>query len=443
MEIMDKYKALKRCFGYDKFRPGQENIIDALISGQDVLAIMPTGSGKSLCYQIPAIVRHGLTIVISPLIALMRDQVDALRAAGVPSAYINGTLSARQIEQTLADAARGKYKILYVAPERLQNPEFKKFTTASDNERMRYTLDIGMIIVDEAHCISLWGSAFRPSYQRIGEFVATLKDRPVMGAFTATATAAVADDIENLLALREPMRISTGFDRPNLYFDVREPADRMAELVELLRRRKGQCGIVYCLTRTAVDEVSEALRRVGIPAARYHAGMAAEDRERAQQDFISGHTNVIVATNAFGMGIDKPDVRFVIHYNMPLSLESYYQEAGRAGRDGNKSDCILLFSESDISVCRWLIGHSALSGELTDEQSHEFKQREQLKLESMTAYCRTHDCLRHEILKYFGQDSPNECDWCSNCIKYSLMNKLKDTNLAALLRGRAKKKGSN
>ena len=437
---MDKYEALKRCFGYDEFRPGQEGIIDGLIAGRDVLAIMPTGSGKSLCYQIPAIVRPGLTIVISPLIALMRDQVDALRAAGVPCAYVNGTLSPRQIERTLADVAKGKYKILYVAPERLQNPEFRRLISA-DARTGRAAVDVGMVIVDEAHCISLWGSAFRPSYQRIDEFVALLPHRPVMGAFTATATAAVAEDLEKLLGLISPLRVSTGFDRSNLYFDVREPADRLAELVELLRKRRGQCGIVYCLTRTAVDEVSEALRRVGINAARYHAGMATADRERTQEDFIGGRVSVMVATNAFGMGIDKPDVRFVIHYNMPLSLESYYQEAGRAGRDGGKADCILLFSEADIAVCKWLIGHSALGGDLTGEQAAEFKQRELLKLDRMVEYCRTHECLRHNILEYFGQQSPAECDWCSNCIKYSLMNKLRNTNLAELLRKRAAREG--
>ncbi len=420
---MDKYEALRRYFGYDSFRPGQEAIIDALIAGRDVLAVMPTGSGKSLCYQIPAIARPGMAIVISPLVALMRDQVDALRAAGVPSAYVNGTLTPRQIELTLRGAARGDYKILYVAPERLINPAFKQFISG-ETAGKRGAPSIGAVIVDEAHCISLWGSAFRPSYQRIDEFIASLPVRPVIGAFTATATAAVARDIEQLLGLREPLKVSTGFDRPNLYFDVREPADRLAELSELLRKRRGQCGVVYCLTRTAVDEVSEALRRQGFNAGRYHAGMSSDDRERSQQDFISGNVDIIVATNAFGMGIDKPDVRFVIHYNMPLSLESYYQEAGRAGRDGEKADCILLFSEADISVCKWLISHSALGSELTPEQAAEFKRRELEKLDHMVAYCRTHECLRHAILEYFGQDSAPECDWCSNCIRYALVRKL-------------------
>lgn len=430
---MDKFEALKRYFGYDSFRPGQEEIIDALIAGRDVLAVMPTGSGKSLCYQIPAIVRPGMAIVISPLVALMRDQVDALREAGIPSAYVNGTLSPRQIEQTLVRAARGEYKILYVAPERLINPAFKQFISgASTGTRPHTAPHIGAVIVDEAHCISLWGSAFRPSYQRIDEFIASLPERPVIGAFTATATAAVARDIEQLLGLREPLRVYTGFDRPNLYFDVREPADRLAELSELLHKRRGQCGIVYCLTRTAVDEVSEALRRQGFNVARYHAGMSSDDRERSQQDFINGNIDIIVATNAFGMGIDKPDVRFVIHYNMPLSLESYYQEAGRAGRDGEKADCILLFSESDISVCKWLISHSAVGGDLTPEQSAEFKQRELDKLDHMVAYCRTHECLRHTILEYFGQDSANECDWCSNCIRYALLRKLGKGTLSKL-----------
>lgn len=436
-KFMDKYEALKRCFGYNTFRPGQEEIIDALIEGKDVLAIMPTGSGKSLCYQIPAIVRDGITLVISPLIALMRDQVDALQRAGIPCAYINGTLTPRQIDMTLESAAQGKYKILYVAPERLINSEFKRFVSAAAARIYhRARPNIGTIIVDEAHCISLWGSAFRPSYQRIDEFVASLPNRPVMGAFTATATAAVASDIEKLLGLQNPLCVTTGFDRPNLYFDVRQPEDKLAELSELLRKRRGQCGIVYCLTRSAVDEVSEALRSMGINAARYHGGMGSNERDHAQEEFIRGRAGVIVATNAFGMGIDKPDVRFVIHYNMPLSLESYYQEAGRAGRDGNKSDCILLFSESDISTCKWLIGHSTFGTDMTSEQADEFKQRELQKVDRMAEYCRTSECLRHNILDYFGQQSPEQCGWCSNCIKNSLISKLHGGSLAELLRKR-------
>lgn len=436
-KLMDKFEALKKCFGYETFRPGQEEIIDALIAGQDVLAIMPTGSGKSLCYQIPAIVREGITLVISPLIALMRDQVDALQRAGISCAYINGTLTPRQIDMTLENAARGKYKILYVAPERLINPEFKRFVSAAAARIYhRPRPNIGTVIVDEAHCISLWGNVFRPSYQRIDEFVDSLPNRPVMGAFTATATAAVATDIENLLGLKNPLRVTTGFDRPNLYFDVRQPEDKLAELIELLRKRHGQCGIIYCLTRSAVEEVSEALRNMGINATHYHGGMGSNERDRAQEDFIRGRTNVIVATNAFGMGIDKPDVRFVIHYNMPLSLESYYQEAGRAGRDGNKSDCILLFSESDISTCKWLIGHSAFGTDMTSEQSSEFKQRELQKVDRMADYCRTNECLRHNILDYFGQQSPKQCGWCSNCIKNSLISKLHGGTLADLLRKR-------
>lgn len=435
---MDKYEALKRYFGYESFRTGQEGVIDALIEGRDVLAVMPTGSGKSLCYQIPAIVRAGITIVISPLIALMRDQVDVLRASGVPSAYINGTLSPRQITHTLEGAAKGDFKILYVAPERLLNDEFRKFISGTGRPSDKEP-HIGTLIVDEAHCISLWGSAFRPSYQRIDEFIALLPERPVIGAFTATATEAVSEDIVKLLGLRNPICVSTGFDRPNLYFDVRKPDDRLAELRERLKKRKGQCGIVYCLTRTAVDEVSEALIQSGINAARYHAGMSSGDRERSQEDFISGKVKVIVATNAFGMGIDKPDVRFVIHYNMPLSLESYYQEAGRAGRDGKHSDCMLLFSESDIAVCKWLISHSTVASELNEAQKAEFKQRELEKLDCMIEYCRADDCLRHRILAYFGQESAEECDSCSNCVRHMLMKKLRNSNFAELVRKRMNK----
>ena len=434
---MDKYEALKRCFGYDSFRPGQEEIIDTLIAGRDVLAIMPTGSGKSLCYQIPAIVREGITLVISPLISLMRDQVDKLTNAGVPSAFINGTLTARQINMTLEEAARGKYKILYVAPERLINAEFKSFVSAAAARVYhRARPNIGTIIVDEAHCISLWGSAFRPSYQRIDEFVAMLPNRPVVGAFTATATTAVADDIMRLLALNDPLRVTTGFDRPNLYFDVRHPEDKLTELIDLLHKRRGQCGIVYCLTRSAVDEVSEALRHMGINAGRYHGGMGSDERNHAQEEFLRGRTEVMVATNAFGMGIDKPDVRFVIHYNMPLNLESYYQEAGRAGRDGNKSDCILLFSDTDINTCKWLIGHSTFGADLTQEQADEFRKRELEKVDRMVEYCRTGDCLRHNVLEYFGQESPNKCGWCSNCIRGSILSKLQNGSLAELLRQR-------
>ena len=429
---MDKLETLRHYFGHDTFRPGQETMVDALLAGRDCLGVMPTGAGKSLCYQVPALMRPGVALVISPLISLMKDQVAALKSAGVPAAYLNSSLTPRQLDLATERARMGAYRIIYVAPERLETVSFRRFAKETP---------LSLIAVDEAHCVSQWGQDFRPNYLKIADFVDSLPVRPPVGAFTATATARVREDIIRLLRLQSPATVSTGFDRSNLYFDVREPADRLAELVELLRKRRGQCGIVYCLTRTAVDEVSESLRRVGINAARYHAGMVTADRERTQEDFIGGRVSVMVATNAFGMGIDKPDVRFVIHYNMPLSLESYYQEAGRAGRDGGKADCILLFSEADIAMCKWLIGHSALGGDLTGEQAAEFKQRELLKLERMVEYCRTHECLRHNILEYFGQQSPAECDWCSNCIKYSLMNKLRNTNLAELLRKRAAREG--
>ena len=420
---MDKYSVLRNYFGHDSFRPGQEAIIDALTAGRDVLAVMPTGSGKSLCYQIPAILKPGLTIVISPLIALMRDQVGALAKARVACAYINSTLTDRQITAILDDASNGLYKLLYVAPERLANPLFHRYLSERAAQLFHNkTLKISMVIVDEAHCISMWGSAFRPNYRKIDEFVNSLPERPVVGAFTATATRAVADDIEKLLALQDPMHVTTGFDRPNLYFDVRMPDDKLPLLATLLRKRRDQCGIVYCSTRAAVEEIHESLLHLGIYCTYYHGGMSSEERDEAQRAWLSDSARIIIATNAFGMGIDKPDVRFVIHYNMPLNIEGYYQEAGRAGRDGKKSDCILLFSEADISVCKWLIGHSTYGSKLNAEQRAEYRERELQKLQQMVDYCRTSKCLRHTILDYFGEDSQEKCNNCCNCLRSKLLS---------------------
>ena len=328
---MTKEEALKTYFGYDAFRGGQEAVIDALFSGRDALAIMPTGAGKSVCYQIPALLLPGITLVISPLVSLMRDQVTALVQMGVPAAFLNSSLTFRQYLLALDRAKEGRYKIIYAAPERLETEGFRSFAQAAD---------ISLVAVDEAHCISQWGQDFRPSYLNIPAFVASLPKRPPVGAFTATATPDVKADIENLLALRDPLRAATGFDRENLYFEVRQPSDKKAALLELVKSRPGKCGIVYCATRKAVEEVCRFLRDRGIGAARYHAGLEPEERRQSQEDFLYDRAQVMVATNAFGMGIDKSDVRYVVHYNMPKDMESYYQEAGRAGRAGRAgTDC--------------------------------------------------------------------------------------------------------
>lgn len=404
---MTKEEALKTYFGYDAFRGGQEPVIDALLSGRDAMGIMPTGAGKSVCYQIPALLLPGITLVISPLVSLMRDQVTQLVQMGVPAAYLNSTLTFKQYLLALERARAGRYKIIYVAPERLETEGFQSFAQAAD---------ISLVAVDEAHCISQWGQDFRPSYMNIPAFVEGLLRRPPVGAFTATATPEVQEDIARLLSLRNPLRITTGFNRENLYFEVRQPSDKRAALLELVRSRPGKCGIVYCSTRKAVEEVCALLRERGVSATRYHAGLEPEERQRNQEDFLYDRALVMVSTNAFGMGIDKSDVRYVIHYNMPKDLESYYQEAGRAGRDGLPSSCILLFSGQDVRTGEFLITHGEPREELDAKTAELLRERDLQRLRRMTAYCRTQRCLRQYLLQYFGEFASDYCGACYNCL---------------------------
>ena len=404
---MTKEEALKTYYGYDVFRGGQEAVIDALLSGRDALAIMPTGAGKSVCYQIPALLLPGITLVVSPLVSLMRDQVTQLVQMGIPAAFLNSSLTFRQYLLALDRARAGRYKIIYVAPERLETEGFQAFVREAD---------ISLVAVDEAHCISQWGQDFRPSYLNSPAFVESLPHRPPVGAFTATATPDVKADIRRLLDLRDPLELTTGFDRENLYFEVQQPADKRAALLELVKGRPGKCGIVYCATRKNVEEVCDFLRQRGVAAARYHAGLAPEERQRNQEDFLYDRVQVMVATNAFGMGIDKSDVRYVIHYNMPKDMESYYQEAGRAGRDGAEARCILLYSGQDVRTAQFLISQSEPSEQLDPETARQLQERDLGRLKQMTFYCRTRRCLRQYILNYFGQSAPDYCGACYNCL---------------------------
>ena len=403
---MDKYSVLKQYFGHRGFREGQEGLVDCLRAGRDVLGVMPTGGGKSVCYQVPALLLSGVTLVVSPLISLMKDQVMALKSAGVPAAYLNSSLSPAQMATVYRRMAAGAYKIIYVAPERLESPGFVAAARA---------LDISLLAVDEAHCISQWGQDFRPSYRKIPQFLAQLPRRPVVGAFTATATPAVRRDITEQLELRSPYTLVTGFDRPNLYFEVQtlRPVDKPAALRRLLSERRGQSGIVYCSTRSGVERVCADLTIHGFNAGRYHAGLPEEERSQNQDDFQFDRVTVMVATNAFGMGIDKSNVSFVIHYNMPKSLEAYYQEAGR---DGERADCILLFSPEDIETARYLIENGSDNPDLTEAERAQVLRQERRRLEAMVDYCETRGCLRGTILDYFGQQNPGRCDNCSSCL---------------------------
>ncbi|QQO08268.1 DNA helicase RecQ [Breznakiella homolactica] len=411
---MNKRTALKKYFGYTQFRPGQEDTIDALLAGRDVLAVMPTGAGKSLCYQIPALMSGGLALVISPLISLMKDQVHALREAGIPAAYLNSSLSYSEYAETVADAAAGAYKILYIAPERLSRDDTNHIAAANP---------ISMVIIDEAHCVSQWGHDFRPGYLAIADFIGRFKKRPPAAAFTATATKKVRADIGTILKLRDPYILVTGFDRRNLYFAVQKPKDKTAALLEYLRNHRGASGIVYCATRKNVEEISEKLNQQGFPAAKYHAGMDDRERHAYQDDFIFDRKPVMVATNAFGMGIDKSNVSFVIHYNMPKNIESYYQEAGRAGRDGSQADCILLYSGQDVRINTFLIQNSGEDGGDEDRIAHNLE-----LLKYMTFYATTAGCLRGFILAYFGEAAPDRCGACSNCLRET---ETKDVSLEA------------
>lgn len=371
-----------------------------------MLGVMPTGGGKSLCFQVPALLMPGVTLVVSPLISLMKDQVMALKAAGVPAAYLNSSLSAEQIRMVLRLIRDGAYKIIYVAPERLQTDGFLSALES---------VPLSMIAVDEAHCISEWGQDFRPSYLKITDFIHALPHRPVICAFTATATERVRRDIASSLELRDPLELVTGFDRPNLFFDVRVPSKKLPELMELLEERQGRSGIIYCSTRKQVDKLQEALEAAGISSAKYHAGLTEEERHSNQEDFVFDRVSVMVATNAFGMGIDKSNVSFVIHYNMPKSLEEYYQEAGRAGRDGAPADCILLFSAGDVTTAKFLIENSTENEEYSGEEREQHLRQSLARLDVMVSYCKTVRCLRGTILDYFGQKHAPICGNCGNC----------------------------
>lgn len=405
---MNKYQVLKQYFGYDSFREGQEELIDSLLAGQDIFGIMPTGAGKSLCYQIPALMFRGITLVISPLISLMKDQVAALNQAGVYAAYLNSSLTQGQYFKALDFAKRGKYKIIYVAPERLLTDSFMDFAVHAD---------ISFVSVDEVHCVSQWGQDFRPSYLKIVEFISRLPVRPVVGAFTATATQPVREDVTRILKLHDPHIVTTGFDRNNLYFEVRTAKDKMAQVMRLLQEHEGESGIIYCITRKLVEEVYEALKARGIAVTKYHAGLSDEERRMNQDDFIYDRCSLMVATNAFGMGIDKPDVRFVIHYNMPKNMESYYQEAGRAGRDGEPSSCILLYSGQDVRTNQFFIENNRENEELSETELEEVIAKDRERLKKMTYYCYTKDCLREYMLGYFGEPAKGYCGNCSNCLQ--------------------------
>ena len=402
---MSPEEILKQYFGYDSFREGQGTIINAILEGRDVLAVMPTGAGKSICYQVPALMLPGITIVISPLISLMQDQVKSLNDNGIHAAYINSSLSDSQISRALTAAANGQYKIIYVAPERLESQEFLDFSRR---------VHISMVTVDEAHCISQWGQDFRPSYLKIVDFVKGLEHRPILSAFTATATEEVKNDIACILGLKEPRIVVTGFDRENLYYQVENIRRKDDYIVSYIEKHPEDSGIIYCATRKNVDTLQELLFTRGVPVTKYHAGLDNETRKKNQEDFIYDRAPVIVATNAFGMGIDKSNVRYVIHYNMPQSMENYYQEAGRAGRDGEPSTCILLFSAQDIMINKFLLERKDFSG-VEPEDVELIRQRDIKRLQVMEGYCRTTGCLRNYILTYFGEKTGVPCDHCGNC----------------------------
>lgn len=410
---MNLQETLKHYFGYDSLRAGQQELIEGTLDGRDVLGIMPTGAGKSLCYQLPALMmgaeEERVTLVISPLISLMADQVKALNQAGVHAAYINSTLTENQIRLALEYARQGRYTLVYVTPERLDTAQFLEFACNAD---------IAMVTVDEAHCISQWGQDFRPSYLEIARFIDRLPARPVVSAFTATATDMVRRDIIRNLELESPVTVVTGFDRPNLFFKVvnrKGGRETDNSILNYVKRHEDESGIIYCATKKNVEKVHELLLANGVPAGRYHAGLSLEDRKRNQEDFTYDRIKVMVATNAFGMGIDKSNVRYVLHYNMPQSLEYYYQEAGRAGRDGEEAECVLFFSKQDIMINKRLLDHKVSAANAAVDDS-ELRANDQRKLNQMIRYCETDQCLREYILRYFGDESPCTCDKCSNCV---------------------------
>ena len=420
---MTKEEILRQYYGYEAFRSGQAELIEAILAGRDVFGIMPTGAGKSICYQVPALMLPGITLVISPLISLMKDQVTALNQMGVHAAYLNSSLTPGQYRKALELARGGRYKIIYVAPERLMTDGFLDFALHTE---------LSLVSVDEAHCVSQWGQDFRPSYLKIVDFLHSLARRPVVAAFTATATRQVRDDIVRILELDRPVALTTGFDRKNLFFGVRQPRDKMGEVLKLLSEHRGESGIIYCATRKSVEEVCDRLIREGIKATRYHAGLSDEERTKNQEDFIYDAQPVMVATNAFGMGIDKSNVRYVIHYNMPKNMESYYQEAGRAGRDGVPADCILLYGGQDVVTNQYFIEHARENEELSDRELEIVKEQDRERLKKMTFYCFTEDCLRGYMLRYFGEQAAGSCGNCSNCIGEFTELDVTDTALAMM-----------
>lgn len=404
---MNKLEVLKKHFGHDHFREGQSEIIDALLVGRDAFGVMPTGSGKSICYQVPALMREGIALVVSPLISLMKDQVMALKASGIPAAYINSSLTPWQQQEAIRRAGNGAYKIIYVAPERLEVPQFQMFARQAK---------LSLVAVDEAHCVSQWGHDFRPSYLKIAQFISELPVRPPVCAFTATATRQVRDDILRLLVLQDPYRVVTGYNRPNLHFSSVKPTNKLGYLYNYLKSIGDQCGIIYCSTRKNVELICERMQLLGFSITRYHAGLSDAERQQNQEDFRMDRAKLMVATNAFGMGIDKSDVRFVLHYNMPKDLESYYQEAGRAGRDGEAAECVLLYSGQDVITGKWMIEHDEENENIAPEERERFREQQLDRLKQMTFYATSKTCLRHFILRYFGEyDAQEHCGHCSVC----------------------------
>lgn len=406
MVVNKKLSVLKQYFGYDEFREGQEYLIDSILRGENVVGVMPTGAGKSICFQVPAMILDGITIVISPLISLMKDQVNSLTQAGISAACINSSLSEEEYCEVMENSKNGIYKIIYVAPERLTSEAFLYFSRNAN---------IAMVTVDEAHCISQWGQDFRPSYTQIVNFIQKLKLRPVVSAFTATATLKVREDIVDSLKLDSPNILVTGFDRKNLHFEVKKPKDKFIALKDFLEDKRTKTGVVYCSTRKIVEEVCDKLNDYGFNATRYHAGLGDDERKVNQEKFIFDECNIIVATNAFGMGIDKSNVSFVVHYNMPKDIESYYQEAGRAGRDGADADCILFYSGQDVRMQSYMIDNANSLETIDPEIEHILKSNDRQRLKIMTYYCHTTECLREYILRYFGEKAPSYCGNCSNC----------------------------
>ena len=392
------HRALKHYYGYPAFRPGHEEILSKILQGQPALAVLPTGAGQSICFQLPSPLLKGVTLVVSPLISLMKDQAEALSARGIPAAYLDSSMTSSEYGRVLHAALNKQCKFLYVAPERLLNPTFVRFAQSAY---------ITMVAVDEAHCVSQWGHSFRKDYYNIPQFMAQLSPRPLIAAFTATATPEVRRDICHRLEMLSAKIVVSGFDRPNLHFAVERTQDKDRSLLEFLAKHKHQCGVIYCATRQRVEQVNTLLARQGYSALRYHAGLTPEERRDNQNLFVSGSVPIIVATNAFGMGIDKADVRFVVHYNMPKDMESYYQEAGRAGRDGLPSECLLLYNKQDIAVNTYLIGH--------DQPDLVWKEHEMRLLDKMIHYANTSGCLRRDLLEYFGEQAPLRCNNCGNC----------------------------